>query len=35
MENLERRQGFKGFNKSSITKIIVATDPRKNNHIGA
>ncbi len=29
MENLERTKGFKGFNKSSVTKIIKATDPRK------
>ncbi len=28
MENLERTKGFKGFNKSSVTKIIRATDPR-------
>ena len=35
MENLERGAGFKGFNKSSITKIIMATDPRKNHKSGA
>ncbi len=28
MEDLERTKGFKGFNKSSVTKIIKATDPR-------
>ncbi len=28
MENLERTEGFKGFNKASVTKIIMATDPR-------
>lgn len=28
MENLQRNQGFKGFNKASVTKIIKATDPR-------
>lgn len=31
MENLERTKGFKGFNKSSVTKIIKATDPRIQN----
>lgn len=35
MENLERDQGFKGFNKSSVTKIIKATDPRKQGYSGA
>ena len=35
MENLERRQGFKGFNKSSVTKIIKATDPRMQKSSGA
>ena len=35
MENLERDQGFKGFNKASVTKIISATDPRKQNLSGA
>ncbi|MDE1865369.1 MAG: hypothetical protein KGH94_01875 [Candidatus Micrarchaeota archaeon] len=35
MENLERAQGFKGFNKSSVTKIIKATDPRVQGHYGA
>ena len=29
MENLQRRQGFKGFNQDSVTAIIKATDPRK------
>ncbi len=35
MENLERDQGFKGFNKSSVTKIIMETDPRKQHFEGA
>ncbi|MDE1847278.1 MAG: hypothetical protein KGH52_04450, partial [Candidatus Micrarchaeota archaeon] len=35
MENLERDQGFKGFNKASVTKIIEKTDPRKQNLGGA
>ncbi len=34
MENLQRNQGFKGFNKASVTKIIKATDPRLG-HAGA
>ncbi len=35
MENLERDQGFKGFNKASVTKIITETDPRKQSDSGA
>lgn len=35
MENLERDQGFKGFNKASVTKIILATDPRAHHEGGA
>jgi hypothetical protein len=35
MEILERNQGFKGFNKSSVTKIIQATDPRMQSALGA
>lgn len=35
MENLERDQGFKGFNKSSVTKIIMETDPRNQHFTGA
>ncbi len=35
MENLERDQGFKGFNRSSVTKIILETDPRKHQFTGA
>jgi hypothetical protein len=28
LENLQRNQGFKGFNQKSVTAIIKATDPR-------
>jgi hypothetical protein len=35
LESLERNQGFKGFNKSSVTKIIQATDPRMQSALGA
>ena len=28
LENLERREGFKGFNQQSISAILQATDPR-------
>ncbi len=28
LENLERQQGFKGFNQTGVDKIIAATDPR-------
>ena len=30
MENLQRTQGFKGFNQDSVTAILKATDPRKH-----
>ena len=33
LENLERNDGFKGFNQAGVSEIIQATDPRKN--IGA
>jgi hypothetical protein len=33
LENLERNDGFKGFNQAGVNEIIHATDPRKN--IGA
>jgi hypothetical protein len=33
LENLERNDGFKGFNQAGVNEIIQATDPRKN--IGA
>lgn len=32
LENLERNQGFKGFNQTGVSEIIAATDPRK--HLG-
>lgn len=35
MENLERDEGFKGFNKASVTKIILETDPRAQHSGGA
>lgn len=28
LENLERREGFKGFNQQAVSTIIAATDPR-------
>jgi len=31
LEIIERGQGFKGFNQDSVTAIIQATDPRRNN----
>jgi hypothetical protein len=30
LENLERNQGFKGFNQQGVSEIIAATDPRKH-----
>jgi hypothetical protein len=33
LENLERNDGFKGFNQAGVSEIIAATDPRK--HVGA
>jgi hypothetical protein len=33
LENLERNDGFKGFNQAGVSEIIHATDPRRN--IGA
>jgi hypothetical protein len=32
LENLERNDGFKGFNQTSVSEIISATDPRKQLH---
>jgi hypothetical protein len=29
LENLERNDGFKGFNQTGVSQIIAATDPRK------
>jgi hypothetical protein len=31
LENLQRKGGFKGFNQKSVSVIITATDPRKQN----
>ncbi|MGR3301520.1 MAG: hypothetical protein ACUZ8I_03350 [Candidatus Scalindua sp.] len=33
LENIQRRQGFKGFNQDSVTAIIQAVDPRKQSGI--
>jgi hypothetical protein len=33
LENLERNDGFKGFNQTGVSEIIAATDPRK--HVAA
>ena len=30
LENLQRREGYKGFNLKSVSAIIEATDPRRN-----
>jgi hypothetical protein len=32
LENLERNDGFKGFNQRGVNEIISATDPRKQLH---
>ena len=32
LENLERNDGFKGFNQNGVNEIISATDPRKQMH---
>src|SRR5207248_5901644 len=29
LENLERNDGFKGFNQTGVSEIIARTDPRK------
>ncbi|MFQ5957363.1 MAG: hypothetical protein ACE5KK_06300, partial [Candidatus Brocadiales bacterium] len=29
LENLQRKEGFKGFNQKSVSAIIQATDPRR------
>ena len=29
LENLERNDGFKGFNQTGVSEIIAATDPRR------
>jgi len=30
LENLQRRQGYKGFNQQSVSAILAATDPRRH-----
>lgn len=35
LENLERKEGFKGFNQKNIDVIIKETDPRLSNNLGA
>ncbi len=30
LENLERREGYKGFNQQAVSSIIAATDPRQH-----
>lgn len=35
LENIQRTQGFKGFNQHSVSAIITATDPRKYKVQGA
>ena len=30
LENLERNQGFKGFNQNGVSEIIAKTDPRRH-----
>jgi hypothetical protein len=35
LENLQRNEGFKGFNQTGVSEIIAATDPRKHVHAGA
>jgi len=33
LENLERNDGFKGFNQQGVSEIIAATDPRKQRFL--
>jgi len=35
LENLERNDGFKGFNQKGVSEIIAATDPRRQAALGA
>jgi hypothetical protein len=36
LENLERNDGFKGFNQEGVSEIIADTDPRRHLiHAGA
>jgi 4-hydroxyphenylpyruvate dioxygenase-like putative hemolysin len=30
LENIQRREGYKGFNRKNVSAIIRATDPRRN-----
>lgn len=32
LENLQRREGYKGFNQQSVSAILAATDPRLSTH---
>lgn len=32
LENLQRREGYKGFNQQSVSAILAATDPRLSSH---
>ena len=32
LENLERNDGFKGFNQQGVSDIIARTDPRRQLH---
>ena len=33
LENLQRKGGFRGFNQKSVSVIIAATDPRKEEAV--
>jgi hypothetical protein len=33
LENLQRKGGFKGFNQKSVSVIIEATDPRRQDEV--
>ncbi|HHT9152337.1 MAG TPA: hypothetical protein ACFYEM_02230 [Candidatus Hypogeohydataceae bacterium YC40] len=35
LENIERKEGFKGFNQRSVSAIIQATDPRAYSQVSA
>lgn len=35
LENLERNDGFKGFNQQGVSDIIARTDPRKQQKVGS
>ena len=35
LENLERNDGFKGFNQDGVSEIITATDPRRQAQLNA